>query len=215
MILALDEPAFRFSLLLTMRLTAVVCLAASWAALFGLLATWAALADRHWFARAAVVGSLMFCLAIESAFELVLIFLAETAVVAAALVGWRLWQRRRTNMAAGLRGVWNFRVADLLLLTVLVAALALLAQKLPEAARRRVDMYLIWGTACGCAVVGAIFSATRARSWTLKALCVTCVPILAAVVPANLSAFSQPAARFASVLESLGYPEWLWYPVLV
>ncbi|HET6879926.1 MAG TPA: hypothetical protein VFI31_07215, partial [Pirellulales bacterium] len=92
------------------------------ASLVGLLALWAARSPRHWFLRIAAVGGVLCLLAVVPAFELILIFAAEASAVAAPFAARRLWRKGR----------FHFRLADLLLATVVVATGVLLAKDMPN-----------------------------------------------------------------------------------
>jgi hypothetical protein len=122
--------------------------------LVGLLAVWAARAPRHWFLRTAAVGGVLCLLAVVPAFELILIFAAEEATVAMPFAGWRV--RRQ--------GRFHFCVADLLLVTVVVATGALIAKEMPSYLHYVGN--LLCGVVCGCVVLWGWGIATlRKRKW--------------------------------------------------
>ena len=94
----------------------------STAALYCLLAVWAATSRRHWFMRGAVVLAALAALLPIRAHE-PLILLALVSVEIIALVNlWRVWKLWRGPIDHGF--TWRFGVRDLLLLTVLAAGAA-------------------------------------------------------------------------------------------
>lgn len=196
------------------RFWLVLCMTAGPIALVGLVAIWSSSARGHWFLRAAAVGALLVLLAIVPAFDLVLIFLAEATTVALALIAGRLWRAPREDKGIGLLRRWHFSVADLLLLCAAVAAVTLLARKTPESARYWAGIYFTWGAACGCAVLAAFFSVNHVRRWPVRAAVIACVPLLAAIVPANLSGSLQQTRPFIPFFYQWGCHDWFWYPLL-
>ncbi|HEV3338794.1 MAG TPA: hypothetical protein VG125_00510 [Pirellulales bacterium] len=140
------------------------------ASLVGLLAIWAALSPRHWFLRAAAIGGLLGMLTVLPAFELVQISLAETASVAAPLVGLRLWRQGR----------FRFLLVDVFLATSIVAAAILLAKNVPEPALHA--GYWAWGAACGYAVLAGRAATMLPRRRWLRGGLLASLPLAAAAL---------------------------------
>jgi hypothetical protein len=165
-------------------------LIASASSLVGLLAIWAALSRRHWFVRAAAVGGLICSLAVVPAYALVQIFLAEVTCVVVPLVGGRLWRERR----------FSFRLADLFLITVVVASVVLLAKNAPKPVLQL--GYLGWGAACGYAALAGLGAWKLAgRKW-LRASLLAGLPLAAAAIGPFSWLFLWDA------------PIWFWYAAL-
>lgn len=56
---------------------------------WGLLAIWAALSSRHWFARTAVLIGGVWLLALVPAYDLLIVFATESVCIIAPLLIWR------------------------------------------------------------------------------------------------------------------------------
>ncbi len=108
--------------------------------LVGLLAIWAGLGKPHWFLRVAVVGGTLLLLLLIPAYEPLLLFSIQSAVVIVPLMLLRgFWARAETVGPDG--GVHagalprlrpQFSLSDLLLLTVVVAVIVAVAVKVPS-----------------------------------------------------------------------------------
>jgi hypothetical protein len=91
-----------------------MCAIITWtAALYCLLALWAALSRRHWFLRGAVVLLALAALLPIRAHEPLILLAMVSAEIIAFVTLWRLWKEGRAP--------WRFGVLDLLLLTALAA----------------------------------------------------------------------------------------------
>lgn len=158
--------------------------------LVGLLAIWAARSQRHWFVRIAVVACPIALLAAVPAYELVLIFLSEVAAVALPFVGIRAWRSRR----------FHFRLSDLMLAIVVIAASVLFAKNMPHYVRRVANSAT--GATLGYAVLAGYGAAMLThRRWLRVGL----------VVGLEMAG---AAAAYFSRLFLWDAPDWFWFAAI-
>lgn len=157
----------------------------------GLLGLWVAQSPRHWFLRMGCLACPIALLAAVPAYELVLIFLGESASIALPFVGLRMWAARR----------FHFRLADLLLAIVVVAAGVLLAKNMPHWVRQIGNWTT--GVALGYAVLAGYGVATVTRNRWLAA----------GGIVAGL-ALAGAAAAYFSWMFLWDAPPWFWFAAL-
>jgi len=122
--------------------------------LTGLLAIWGGLGRPHWFVRAVVVlGGLSLWLFVP-AYEPMLVFFAQTAVASLLLSSGKCW-RGRTQP----RRFPQFSLRDMLLWTVVVAAVSAAAAQVTRDVWHGWWKYLLHGTAYGLLTVAAAWVA--------------------------------------------------------
>ena len=104
--------------------------------LVGLLAIWAGLGRPHWFLRVAVIGGILLLLLLIPAYEPLLLFTIQSAVVILPLMLLKAVRKRPqhdgTQAGATTRLRPQFSLLDLLLLTVVVAVIVAVAVKVPS-----------------------------------------------------------------------------------
>lgn len=164
----------RFWLLLWL----IVSTSSTW----GLLAIWAALATRHWFARTALLIGGAWVLALVPAYDLMIVFTAETVCIVAPLLIWRGWRAvaKQSGVRVVLSGI-RFRLRDILLITATCAAVAALVRRLPADLQDTWMTYAMWGAACGCTVTAACCALLGGRTLILTAV----TPLVAAFLPVS------------------------------
>lgn len=148
-----------------------------------------------------MLGGLLLMLAVVPAFDLVLICLAQVTTVAMPLVGWRLWTSHHKGQGTHDRYRLHFRLADMFLITALVAAGVLLAKHVPETVCHAA--YVGWGIGFGCAVLSGVVAAALCFRWWLRLIFLAGLPFAAA--------FVTPTDFLLFLWEP---PSWLWYPAL-
>ncbi|MBN1589851.1 MAG: hypothetical protein JW888_10085 [Pirellulales bacterium] len=92
----------------------------------GLSAVWIALGRGHWFVRVVAVGATLSLLLFVPAYEPLVIGVVELLVAVPGLAIARRWRARAEG-----RPVWQFGLRDLLILTVVVAAIAAAGASVP------------------------------------------------------------------------------------
>ena len=131
------------------------------ASLFGLVAVWAGWGRTHRIARLAVLWLLLGLLVLVPAYDLALLFLAQTVVVAVPL----LLVRRLHAM--GLHQSAQIGVRDVLLLMLVIAQLAAFAAAMPADARQHWIEAIGYGSAFGLGTLLAVWLALGWRGlWT-------------------------------------------------
>ena len=196
------------------RFWLLLWLMASSSTVSGLLAIWAALSPRHWFVRAAVLIGVVWLLAWVPAYDLAIVFIAQTACIVIALSVWR-WRRARARHGGNAlsQRSMRFRLVDLFLATAAIAAVAAFTARFPKDLRESSPIYAIWGSACGCAAIAAccVFLSGRKR------ILVGIVPLAAALLPSQVENLYGDAIFQVHNLPCLyewDCPEWIWYPAL-
>lgn len=138
--------------------------------LVGLLAIWAGLGRPHWFLRVAVVGGILLLLLLIPAYEPLLLFSIQSAVVILPLMLLKSFGRRSqsvgpdggTEAGATARIRPQFSLLDLLLLPVVVAVIVAVAVSVPSDTYDRIAADLLY-----------LFdvSITPAAGWSAMGLC--------------------------------------------
>jgi hypothetical protein len=128
--------------------------------LFGLLGIWAAMVRRHWFLRLAVVSAFLLSALLVPAYEIVIEFGLQMAIIAAVL---RLYRH-------GLRWKTRFSLESALLLTVLVAVLTAIGANLPELTWFRWLQLVFVGVLTAYASLLCLWIACGRTFWPWRAL---------------------------------------------
>lgn len=141
----------------------------------GLVAIWAGLGKPHWFFRVAVVGGVLTLGLPIPAYDLVVIFLAQSAVTILPLMVLRHLRARPidrgSESSAGptARSRTQLSLLDLLLITVVVSCLVAFAVHVP------IDAWLVWR---GSDLFGGFFGiSTPVAAWTVFGLIGVCFGI--------------------------------------
>ncbi|HUY33429.1 MAG TPA: hypothetical protein VMV69_11830 [Pirellulales bacterium] len=171
----MDEFQFRFC-----------CLAATSAALFGLLAVWAALGRAHWFVRVVSVLAALALLLPVPAFDVLLVFFFQSPIVIGPLLVVRVFRSRAATIGESAPPIRpRFSLADLFLATLVIAAMCGVGINLPQEIRQASGDYIVIGSGLGVATLAAVWVAIAQRPWWLR-LAVLGIAAPAAGVPAAI-----------------------------
>lgn len=108
----------------------------------GLILLWAATSRVHWFARAAVLLTIVILLAQLSSAGPLALFGLQGVVVLTAIGAWRFWNYRKADREAGAAAIgWRFSLSDSLLATVVVAIMAAVLAVVVRTASSSVEEY--------------------------------------------------------------------------
>lgn len=154
----------------------------------GLVDLWAGLSQRHWFLRMMVVVGFITLPLMVSAYELVLIFLFQSALTTLPLLIYCRFRRRNVpessredETIAVCKAQYALR--DMFLLTVLVAALSAITVRIPE------KTWEEWRSAIGIAaiaspvtIVGAWIALSCRRWWLRLAILLVFLPTVSTVL---------------------------------
>jgi hypothetical protein len=139
-------------------------------ALFGMFALWAAVSNRHWFLRTAVVAAAILVTLFIPAYEVVIMLAVESAIVVG---GMALWRRRRTHdsiASDAVRSAEPFRVRlsmeTLMLSVVIVAVVTALFARWPKLRPESWYQFALNGAHSGVIALACVWLVCgRARWW--------------------------------------------------
>lgn len=166
----------------------------------GLVAVWAALGRGHWFFRALVVVALIALPLLIASYELVVLFLVQSALTAIPLFFLRRYQRPAVPAfpqdPAPLQGRAQLHLRDLLLAMVIAAAISAILAQIPRATWSEARSLAMLGAAFGVlTLVGVWIGLGRSRLWLrLLALCL-CFPATPVALLLNLVRMTRRTDR--------------------
>jgi hypothetical protein len=146
------------------------------ATLFGMIALWAAVSQRHWFVRTAIVAAMILVTLLIPAFEIVILLGLQSLLVALGMTVWRRHRRSAsasTEVASPARTGVHVSLETLMLVVVIVAVGTAVVARTPPSVVG--DLYWLFVNACVAAGV-----------------CLTCVWIVFGRAPLAMRVFALP-----------------------
>jgi hypothetical protein len=216
---------------LTLKLLLGALLVPSFAC-FGTLALWAATSPRHWFLRTSIVLVALSPFLMIPAYEPIVAFGLQAAIVTAFIFIYRRWvvrakaksQTDPPGNATSPRSV-HFSLSSLLLATVVVAVTVPVITKFPQLNRDAWTSTIAIGVICGIATLIAAWMVTARRKWLAWPIgVIVCVGLNAALWGLDWFTYSMikqggwpPSGPIQSVYGMMGDSEPLvlvWFAIL-